>query len=458
MSNIFLKKRKNINNLSKYKIISINKNKKINDRHFPPASTEWSNSIYAFNKNNIKILPRFEKMVTKLIKSYFYLHHVKNKSKEIPRIRRLRIRLRRLSINRIFVSKAEIKHTNTKAIITVYIYNAEKRYLLNKLKKRNPMLTLSNERLGKKIKIVKIKALKVIKLTKKIFLNLNLNLKKTIKSNNNNKEKKTKKSSNILYDYSVTQQYKKFLKKSLRKERYSIYYKYLFWLNKSKFKNTFINPFNKLLCSFLDKKLELNLINLKYLYLNSNILSQLLTIKLKNRKNRLLRVLNVFFRKVKIPYFKKFSERFTILDKAEKRFLLNKVKSLSNLNNVLFKTSNKKKKNDLLNQTLQNIFIKNKQKPQKENYIENTILNTIKQKTILGVRIEASGRLTRRLIAARSIFKLRYKGTLKNIDSSYKGLSTVMLRNHLKSNIQYTKISSKTRNGSFGLKGWINTM
>jgi hypothetical protein len=117
-------------------------------------------------------------MVTKLIKSYFYLHHVKNKSKEIPRIRRLRIRLRRLSINRIFVSKAEIKHTNAKAIITVYIYNAEKRYLLNKLKKRNPILTLSKLPLRKKINIVTTKGLKVINLTKKIFFNFN----KTIKS------------------------------------------------------------------------------------------------------------------------------------------------------------------------------------------------------------------------------------------------------------------------------------
>jgi hypothetical protein len=33
-----------------------------------------------------------------------------------------------------------------------------------------------------------------------------------------------------------------------------------------------------------------------------------------------------------------------------------------------------------------------------------------------------------------------------------------MLRGHQKSNIQYTKINSKTRNGSFGLKGWISTM
>jgi hypothetical protein len=32
-----------------------------------------------------------------------------------------------------------------------------------------------------------------------------------------------------------------------------------------------------------------------------------------------------------------------------------------------------------------------------------------------------------------------------------------MLRGHMKSNIQHTKISSKTRNGAFGLKTWISS-
>jgi hypothetical protein len=37
-------------------------------------------------------------------------------------------------MNKIYVSKAEIKHTNTKAILTVYAYNREKISLLNKIK------------------------------------------------------------------------------------------------------------------------------------------------------------------------------------------------------------------------------------------------------------------------------------------------------------------------------------
>jgi len=41
---------------------------------------------------------------------------------------------RYLSINKIYISKAEVKHTNSKAIITVYVYNREKIALLKKIR------------------------------------------------------------------------------------------------------------------------------------------------------------------------------------------------------------------------------------------------------------------------------------------------------------------------------------
>jgi hypothetical protein len=75
---------------------------------------------------------------------------------------------------------------------------------------------------------------------------------------------------------------------------------------------------------------------------------------------------------------------------------------------------------------------------------------------LAGFRLEANGRLNRRYTASRSINKVKYKGSLLNIDSSYKGLSSVLLRNNLSSNLQYTKLNSKTRIGSFGLKGWVS--
>lgn len=77
----------------------------------------------------------------------------------------------------------------------------------------------------------------------------------------------------------------------------------------------------------------------------------------------------------------------------------------------------------------------------------------MKNKYVTGIRVEAAGRLTKRNVASRSLFKLRYIGNIKNMDSSYKGLSTVLLRGYEKSNLQYTKLKSHIRIGSFGIKG-----
>src|SRR5436305_1724267 len=97
-------------------------------------------------------------------------------------------------------------------------------------------------------------------------------------------------------------------------------------------------------------------------------------------------------------------------------------------------------------------YIKNEHIINKK-YLEGVILRDIKYKHVTGFRLETSGRLTRRYTASRSVSKLRYKGNLLNIDSSYRGLSSILLKGNLKSNIQYTKLKSKTRIGSFGIKG-----
>ena len=90
---------------------------------------------------------------------------------------------------------------------------------------------------------------------------------------------------------------------------------------------------------------------------------------------------------------------------------------------------------------------------------KENILNSLKYKVITGVRLEGSGRLTRRLIASRAVFKFRHKGTLKNIESSHKDLqkSSVMLRGYSKPNLQYSYVGSKTPTGAFGIKGWVSS-
>ena len=375
MSNIFFKKVKTLNNKKNLKINN-NKNKGY-FRQFPPANIEWSNSVYAYNKNYIKYLPTFDKMVVNIIKSYFGLYNVKNKIRKF-RPRRIRIRLKRLSTNRIFVSKAEIKHTNTKAIITLYIYNAEKRYLLNKLNKlkyidyslyNKKNILKKNEKLYPKLYYknllnIKLKTLNIKKLIKSYFYfyikyEYLINISKSI----NNKEKN-------IYKYFLMQQYetviKSFIRKSLKKEKLIIYYNSLLWFNKSKFENTYLYPLNKVIKNFYNKKIEFNLVNLKYLHLNSNIFTESIAIKLKNRKNRLSKVLRLCLKKVKLPVFNKNSEMFSYIDKWERKELsiFNNVESLKLINKLSaleeYKNNNIHQNKDFLDQYLQQFFLQKK--------------------------------------------------------------------------------------------------
>jgi hypothetical protein len=89
-------------------------------------------------------------------------------------------------------------------------------------------------------------------------------------------------------------------------------------------------------------------------------------------------------------------------------------------------------------------------------YLDSYVLYTLKHRKMAGIRVEAKGRLTRRFTASRSVFKMKWKGGLKNVDSSFRGLSAIMLRGHVKSNIQYSLLNSKNRNGAFGVKGWVS--
>lgn len=94
-------------------------------------------------------------------------------------------------------------------------------------------------------------------------------------------------------------------------------------------------------------------------------------------------------------------------------------------------------------------------KSEQYNYMRNrqkNVLKTIKNVDVSGIRIEVAGRLSRRTSSGKSIFKLRYKGNIKDMNSSYKGLSSVTLRGFAKSNLQHTKVTSFTRIGSYGIK------
>jgi hypothetical protein len=161
-----------------------------------------------------------------------------------------------------------------------------------------------------------------------------------------------------------------------------------------------------------------------------------ITTKLKDRKKRVLRVLKRILGLIKKPYFK--------------IHLYNKKKTLEKINtNFILMDKNRTMSTYSLNKY--NLYNKELfENP--SHYKPRLFLYHLKHKTISGVRIQGSGRLTRRLTASRSISKYKYMGSLQNLESSRQGVSTIMLRGYMKSNLQYNNINSYNRNGAFGVK------
>ena len=120
----------NINN--KYKLIPFNlKLSDYREKYEAPVSKEWKNTAYFYDKNNLKNIPLNDLNINKKIQSYFNLHF-KNKFIDL---KHMSLKRRHSLLRRIYVSNVEIKHTNNKAIITLYVINTQKRTLYKRYMK-----------------------------------------------------------------------------------------------------------------------------------------------------------------------------------------------------------------------------------------------------------------------------------------------------------------------------------
>jgi Mitochondrial ribosomal protein (VAR1) len=381
-------------------------------KHFPSAIREWNNSIYVYNKNALNLIPSTTLSAINLIKSFFNLFNSKIERK--MRTKRLLLRLRRLSLNKIFVSNGEFKHTNNKVIITLYTFNRQKRSYLNRMKKLRLFYFYTSEQrknIAKKmIKESKLKILYFLRKADKSETNLFKLIQQSGLKNNFNYI-----SAVNLCKY-VKDFYTRYAKKSYLYIKIFFYYKQLVYVNRTKFSYTYLKHLKTWLEKLYSKNVEFNLVNIKRFYLNSDILSESITLKLTKNRRKILRYLTNIKKKVKIS----------------------------------------KKKILLIEPVREKIFKENINIESSNNLTNKNFISELKYKDITGFRLEARGRLTRRYTASRSVTKFRYKGNLLNIDSSHRGLSTILLKGNLRSNLQFTKLKSKTRIGSFGIKGWVS--
>lgn len=325
-----------------------------------------------------------------------------------------------MSSNRIFISRPEIKHSINNVTITIYTFNKYNLYLLKKIKNLSKLFINNNKyrsqkfELNKKFKITSfINKFSNNGIIYNVFINLNKNkVYNTILSlfsiNNYNKN----------YNIVINSIIKEILVTKLRKFYLYKYNAVLLFINNFKFNINNIIGLNNILNKIYNKKVNLNIINLKYLFLDNSIITEAIVRKINDRSRRILKVL----RKAK-DLAKKARLHPLLLILKEKNY--NLVENNFNNKNLL-------------------------------NYLNNNnhdiIINTLNNKYLTGIKLQGSGRLTKRLTASRSILKYTTKGTLKNIISSFQGNTSTLLKGYSKSNIQYLNINSKNRNGSFGIK------
>ncbi len=411
-------------------------------KYLPSFSKEWKNVVYSYNKNNLKNIPMNDVNVNKIIQSYFNLYFKDHKyigSKKFILLRRRRNFLRRM-----YVSNAEIKHTNNKAIITLFTVNREKKLLKKKYLKINKKI--SNN------------------LIKRYFLLYKSNINKIYEILSKHKNEyafisdKISKTRFLKYKFEYLNQFitlkNLYLKKiwSVIISRYWKTYlrllrKYdlMYSLNQYKFNNQILLPkLSNILNKIIGKKIEYNIINLKSIAYNTDLFTYALALKLKKKRMNHIKSMFSILNRAYLPKINTIKERTLVKGNKNIDLFLDKYKDLKIISN-LDKTN--------LDGLLSNIHGSGSSTTNKE--IHNTIYNSIGYKNMGGIRLEVKGRLTKRYRADRSIYSLKWKGGLKNVDSSFKRLSSVLFRGNSKSNVSYSLTTSKRRIGAFAVKGWI---
>ena len=369
---------------------------------YPFSPKEWFNSIYSYQKSYIKPLIIFDKIIYTLVK--IYLNMLKYKKHPFKRRRHNRIRY---SANKIYSGRAELLHTNSKIHIILYLYNKPKAAIKRNIRKIVTLRKFYRFIYKNKVKYIPYYKNRIFfSLKKKFFVFKKWNT-VCFKPIYNMLNYFLLRKNYLFKPYKINY---RLLKKFFKLQKRFFNTKKSIDFNKYKLNNLSVSFRNLGLISMIeklyDKSVIINFVEKKSIHLNSDIFASAVALKLRNRKNKAIRVLRKAI--VKMVTIPDLHTRITFDDLSE---VMNK----------------------------------------------NNIITTIQQQAVNGVRFKASGRLTKRLTAQRAISKVRYVGSLKNIRSSLNNLSSTLLRGYAKSNLEYININSKTRNGTFGLKTWVSS-
>jgi hypothetical protein len=376
----------------------------------------------------------------RLLKSYFNLeiNHKTLKTK------RMATRYKRLTTKKIYIGKGDLKHTSSRTIITFYVYNTHKMSLSRAVHLTKKAMFYPKKRLVKYInkdsnnntittynRPLKLKEFLALPEHYKSyvdhvipFIDINNLYLKNLEAQRNiliklvdlNLITEADKNKTLMDLYNNISFFNHYNFKTFMQNT-EIYYlknlkrfRYLLGFNKMKFSQPFISKLISLVQDIYNKKVEFNIVNLKKMHLNSDIYTQAVALKLKNRENSLYRVLKSSLRKVKLPEISRIAEKCYNLNKDE--LLVNLIRN-DNISSM-FSINNAK---DSLNNLLLNFFpsaddlkVKDEKKTllkERDISLKNSILKSLKHLKMRGIRVEAKGRITRRFTASRSVFKMK---------------------------------------------------
>lgn len=205
-----------------------------------------------------------------------------------------------------------------------------------------------------------------------------------------------------------------------------IFKKELFWirryklrlnLNKYKFEDKYLGRFSKFIGKLCNKEIEFNIINLKSIIFNTDLFTEVSTLKIKKKKSQVLRVMNIILNKAVLPRVNRIQEKGRIVKSVDPTLLQNTYKNI-HLNSIMSDNFNLDK---LFNKIFTNIKDKLSstrarvaagccavlRQPAPKKILYDLIFNSIKYKNMGGIRMEVRGRLTKRYRADRAVYKLK---------------------------------------------------
>nr|YP_009663677.1 hypothetical protein [Dactylella tenuis]QCW06816.1 hypothetical protein [Dactylella tenuis] len=93
-------------------------------KHQPASVVEWNQSVYSYDKNELRNLKFLHMIISRLIKIYF---------SSIPMFVRKKMYnvKRRLITNKVYLSSPTFKHTSSKILVTLYFFAEQGKYNIN---------------------------------------------------------------------------------------------------------------------------------------------------------------------------------------------------------------------------------------------------------------------------------------------------------------------------------------